>query len=76
MAINVCLAGKVYLFMVTILVMDSQNRWFLQMTKHAVRVMCSYQHTSDAPNAIGGHTRLGATLLMTYCVACAPFGTW
>ena len=54
---------------------NSQILWFLQMSKHMVLLMCSYQHASDAPNPISGHTLRGATLRSTYCVPCSPFGT-
>lgn len=66
----------VYLFRVMSLAINSQIRWFLQISKQITLDMCSYQHANDAPNAMGGHTRLGATFLITYCVACAsPLGT-
>lgn len=64
-----------YRLRVTNLKMNSQTRWFLQMSKQIVRLICSYQHATDDPNAIIGHTLLGATLLSTYCVPCSPFGT-
>lgn len=64
-----------YLFLVTSLVRNSHNRWFLHMSRQIVRLMCSYQHAVEAPNAINGHTRLGANLLITYCAPCSPFGT-
>lgn len=63
-----------YLFLVTSLVRNSTIRWFLQISKQIVLEMCSYQQAMEAPKAITGHTRLGATLLITYCVACSPFG--
>nr|GMC99889.1 hypothetical protein Iba_chr05eCG10000 [Ipomoea batatas] len=56
------------------LVRKSQTRWFLQMRRHTVRLTCSYQHATDDPNAIGGHTRLGANCLIVYCVARSPLG--
>lgn len=55
--------------------MNSHKRWFLHMSKQIVLLMCSYQHASDAPNAINGQTLLGATLLNTYWVPCSPLGT-
>lgn len=39
------------------------------MVRQMVRLTCSYQHAMDAPKAIGGHTRRGATRRITYCVA-------
>lgn len=67
----------VYLLRVTVLKMKSQILWCLQMVRQIVRLTCSYQHAIDAPKAIGGHTRLGATCLMIYCEAAAssPLGT-
>lgn len=64
-----------YLFLVISLVRNSHRRWFLQIRKQMVRLMCSYQAAMDAPNAISGHTRLGANFLIKYCVPCSPFGT-
>jgi hypothetical protein len=58
-----------YLFLVKNLKIRSQTRWCLQMVRQMVRLTCSYQHAMDAPNAIGGHTRRGATRRITYCVA-------
>jgi hypothetical protein len=40
-----------------------------------VRLRCSYQHATEAPNAMGGHTRRGATVRSTYCVPTSPPGT-
>ena len=59
----------VYLFLVKSLKSRSHTRWCLQMVRQMVRLTCSYQHAIDAPNAIGGHTRRGATRRITYCVA-------
>ena len=61
--------GAPYLFLVRILKSRSQTRWCRQMVRQMVRLTCSYQHAMDAPNAIGGHTRRGATRRITYCVA-------
>lgn len=58
-----------YLFLVKILKSLFHTRWCLQMVRQMVRLTCSYQHAIDAPNAIGGHTRRGATRRITYCVA-------
>ena len=58
-----------HLFLVRILKSRSQTRWCRQMVRQMVRLTCSYQHAMDAPNAIGGHTRRGATRRITYCVA-------
>jgi hypothetical protein len=60
---------KGYLFLVKILKRRSQTRWWRQMVRQMVRLTCSYQHAMDAPNAIGGHTRRGATRRITYCAA-------
>lgn len=64
-----------YLFLVSSLVRNSNKWWFLQSTRLTVRLTCSYQLATEAPKAIGGHTSLGANLLITYCVPCTPFGT-
>lgn len=50
---------------------NCQRRWFLQMRRQMVRLMCSYQQAIDAPNAIGGQTLRGATFLITYCLGSA-----
>lgn len=47
---------------------NCQRRWFLQMRRQIVRLMCSYQQAIDAPNAIGGQILRGATFLITYCL--------
>lgn len=65
---------KANLFLVRSLVRNSNKRWFLLRTRHAVRLICSYQHPIDAPNAITGHTFLGAILLIVYCAGASPFG--
>lgn len=65
----------VYLFRVTCLAIKSQSRWFLQTTRHTVLLTCSYQDATDAPKAIGGHTRLGATCRSTYWLPSSPLGT-
>ena len=59
----------VYLFLVKILKRRSQTRCWRQMVRQMVRLTCSYQHAMDPPNAIGGHTRRGATFRITYCAA-------
>lgn len=64
-----------YLFLVMSLMMHSHRRWFLQMRRHAVRLMCSYQQAIDAPKEINGHTRRGATLLITNWLPISPLGT-
>jgi hypothetical protein len=61
-----------YLSLVKNLKSRSQSRWCLQMVRQMVRLTCSYQHAMDAPKAIGGHTRRGATRRITYCVAEPP----
>lgn len=53
----------------------SHTRWFLQISRQMVLLTCSYQHAIDAPNAIGGQTRLGATLRIMCCAPSSPFGT-
>jgi hypothetical protein len=60
---------KSYLFLVKILKRRSQTRWWRQMVRQMVRLTCSYQHAIEPPNAIGGHTRRGATFRITYCAA-------
>lgn len=50
---------------------NCQRRWFLQMTRQIVRLMCSYQQAIDAPNAIGGQILRGATFFITYCLGSA-----
>jgi len=63
------LNNKGYLFLVKILKRRSQTRCWRQMVRQMVRLTCSYQHAIEPPNAIGGHTRRGATRRITYCAA-------
>lgn len=65
---------KANLFLVSNLVRNSHRRWFLLRTRQAVRLMCSYQHPIDAPNAMTGHTRRGPILLIVYWAGSSPFG--
>lgn len=53
---------------------DSHTRWFLQIRRQIVLLICSYQHTDEIPNTIDGQTRRGANFLNTYYVPFSPIG--